>query len=186
MESYTQLTLEQRYQIQILFQQKKKQIEIADFIKVHKSTVSREINRNRSLLGAYIAIEAHKTCSDRCKRDPYKMKSELKEQVLDCLKERYSPEQISGVLAQRAGSKQISHETIYKYIYSGKDPDNENLTSFLRIRHRKRYCKRGSLGKRGSIPNRVGIENRPAIVEQNTEIGHWERYAAAGRYNNWR
>ena len=27
--------------------------------------------------------------------------------------------------------------------------------------------------KRGRIPHRVGIEERPAIVETNTELGHW-------------
>ena len=46
--------------------------------------------------------------------------------------------------------------------------------AFLRIRHKKRYKKRGQPEKRGSIPNRVGIEERPAIVETNTEVGHWE------------
>ncbi|TDB60867.1 IS30 family transposase [Arundinibacter roseus] len=146
------------YHIQILVQQKKKQSEIADSIKVHKSTINRELKGSRSLSGDYVAFEAHKTCSERCKRDPYKMKSELKEQVLGCLRERYSPEQISGVLARRAGSKQISHETIYRYIYANQSTDNESIMSFLRIRHRKRYSKRGSVGKRGSIPNRIGIE----------------------------
>lgn len=174
MAKYTQLTLEQRYQIQTLLQQKFKQYEIADFINVSKSTISREIKRNSSLLGNYVATEAQKSSSDRCKREPYKMKSELKEQVLTQLKERYSPEQISGVLALKAGSKQISHETIYKYIYSRKNLDTENLISYLRIRHKKKYSKRGSVDKRGTIPNRVGIANRPAVVDLNTEVGHWE------------
>ena len=44
----------------------------------------------------------------------------------------------------------------------------------------KKYNKRGSVSKRGLIPNRVGIENRPAIVETNTEIGHWEADTVIG------
>lgn len=160
------------YQIQTLLQQNLKQYEIADFVKVSKSTISREIRRNCSLSNDYIGIEAHKSCSGRCKREPYKMKGNLKEQVLAHLKARFSPEQISGVLALETGQKLVSHECIYRYIYS--DKHNDNLISFLRVRHKKKYNKRGSAGKRGLIPNRVGIENRPAIVETNTEIGHWE------------
>ena len=124
--------------------------------------------------GLYTASEAHKLRADRSQRDPYKMKSELEKQVLGLLKERYSPQQISGVLALQAGSKQISHGTIYKYIYSANRPENEVLISYLRIRHKKKYTRRGSVGKRGAIPNRVGIENRPAVVDLKTEIGHWE------------
>lgn len=48
------------------------------------------------------------------------------------------------------------------------------LYAEILIRHRKRYKKRGEASKRGQIPGRVGIEERPAIVETNTEIGHWE------------
>lgn len=44
----------------------------------------------------------------------------------------------------------------------------------MRIRHRKKYAKRGSVQRRGTIPNRIGIEHRPAIVDDNTELGHWE------------
>ncbi len=174
MANYKQLTLEQRYQIQTLLQQEYKQCEIAAFVNVSSSTISRELKRNSSLSGSYIASEAHNLRADRAQRGPYKMKSELEKQVMDLLQERYSPEQISGVLALEAGSNQISHETIYKYIYSTGTTENESLISYLRIRHKKRYTKRGSVGKRGSIPNRVGIEKRPAVVDLNTEIGHWE------------
>ena len=178
MAKYKQLPLEQRYQIQTLLQQNLKQYEIADFVKVSKSTISREIRRHCSLSNDYVGIEAHKSCSYRCKREPYKMKGNLKEQVLTHLKARFSPEQISGVLALEAGQKLVSHECIYQYIYSDKHTDN--LISFLRVRHKKKYNKRGSVSKRGLIPNRVGIENRPAIVETNTEIGHWEADTVIG------
>ncbi|WP_338873215.1 IS30 family transposase [Spirosoma sp. SC4-14] len=174
MANYKQLTLEQRYQIQTLVQQKYKQYEIASFVNVSNSTISREIKKNVSLSGDYVATEAHKLRANRCQREPYKMKSALEKQVVRFLKERYSPEQISGVLALQAGSKQISHESIYKYIYAQKESGNESLISYLRIRHKKKYGKRGNSSKRGTILNRVGIEHRPAIVESNTQVGHWE------------
>lgn len=46
MKYYTQLTQYQRYQIRILIRSGLNQTEIADMLRVHKSTISREINRN--------------------------------------------------------------------------------------------------------------------------------------------
>jgi IS30 family transposase len=45
--NYTQLTQEQRYQIYALLKMDHTQIEIAKVIGVHKSTISRELRRNR-------------------------------------------------------------------------------------------------------------------------------------------
>jgi IS30 family transposase len=109
-----------------------------------------------------------------CKRTLYKMKGALKDTVLSRLRDRYSPEQISGTLALEAGCDLISHETIYSYIYNSKNVGHEPLLQYLRVRYRKKYKKRGQDQKRGSIPNRVGIAERPAVVETNTELGHWE------------
>jgi IS30 family transposase len=174
MAKYKQLTLEQRYQIQCLRQQKINQRQIASRIGVCPSTVSRELSRNRSGSMEYNAQVAYARKKECCKRARYKMNGVLKDTVVLRLRDRYSPEQISGILALESGSSLISHETIYQYIYNSKNTDHESLSQYLRIRHKKRYKKRGEAQKRGSIPNRVGIEKRPAIVDDNTEIGHWE------------
>jgi len=47
MRSYQQLTQEQRYQIYALKENGHMQCEVADAIGVHKSTISRELHRNR-------------------------------------------------------------------------------------------------------------------------------------------
>ena len=49
MRHYTQLTEPQRYQIYALMKASHKQIEIAALTGVHKSTISRELSRNRGL-----------------------------------------------------------------------------------------------------------------------------------------
>ncbi|WP_020605070.1 IS30 family transposase, partial [Spirosoma spitsbergense] len=41
--------------------------------------------------------------------------------------------------------------------------------------------KRGQPIRRELIPNRVSIEQRPAIVETNTELGHWEADTVIGK-----
>ncbi len=43
------------------------------------------------------------------------------------------------------------------------------------------YKKRGKPQKRQLIPNRVSIEERPAIVQTNTELGHWEADTVIGK-----
>ena len=64
--------------------------------------------------------------------------------------------------------------------------DHEVLTGYLRIRHgigrpAQYYKKRGKPAKRELIPNRVSIDHRPAIVETNTELGHWEADTVIGK-----
>ena len=51
MRDYTQLTQEERYQIAALLQAGRQHREIAAVLKRHKSTISREVRRNRGLRG---------------------------------------------------------------------------------------------------------------------------------------
>ena len=51
MRTYTQLTQDQRYQIEALFKAKLNQTEIAEILGVDKSTISRELKRNKGLRG---------------------------------------------------------------------------------------------------------------------------------------
>jgi IS30 family transposase len=176
MAHYAQLTLSQRYQIQALHQQQLLQKDIASQVGVSAATISRELTRNRlaDSTQPYQAQTAQQYTKHRRQRQAYKFKDTLKKEVLKRLRERFSPEQISGVLTLETGEKCISHETIYHYCYTHNDTDGQPLTRFLRIRHKKRYKKRGTPQKRGAIPHRVGIEERPAIVQTNTQLGHWE------------
>ena len=58
MRGYTQLTREQRYQIQALLKTGQNRTIIATVLGVHKSTISRELRRNRGLRG-YRPHQAH-------------------------------------------------------------------------------------------------------------------------------
>jgi len=66
MPKYKQLTLIQRYQIEAFYKAGFTQEEIAMEIKVHKSTISRELRRNRSKRG-YRPEHAHKQAQLRKK-----------------------------------------------------------------------------------------------------------------------
>ena len=64
MRTYTQLTREQRYQLSALLKMGHSQTEIAEVIGMHKSTISREIRRNRGQRG-YRPKQAHYMAKER-------------------------------------------------------------------------------------------------------------------------
>ena len=64
MSTYTQLTRAQRYRISALMKAGHTQRETADTVGVHKSTITRELHRNRGNKG-YRPRQAHKLASER-------------------------------------------------------------------------------------------------------------------------
>lgn len=189
MDTYKRLTLQQRYLIETLYKQRKTQQHIAQQVGANQSTVSRELAsyKKQQPRPPYNAQQAQQRAATAKKRTPYKLKGHLLNAVLIRLRDRLSPEQICGELQRVATKKRLHHETIYRYIYRQQQLDedqvagHESLIQYLRIRHRAHYKKRGKPAKRQLIPNRVSIEHRPAIVETNTEVGHWEADTVIGK-----
>ena len=66
MQRYTQLTSEQRYQIYALLKTEHTQTGIAGIVGVHKSTISRELKRNKGGRG-YRPKQAHNKALERRK-----------------------------------------------------------------------------------------------------------------------
>ena len=64
MRTYTQLTRGKRYQIRVLLKAGFSQTEMAFYLKVHKSTISREIRRNIGDKG-YRPRQAHEKAMTR-------------------------------------------------------------------------------------------------------------------------
>jgi len=168
--NYTQLTQEQRYQIYALLKMDHNQTEIASVVGVHKSTVSRELRRNRGQRG-YRPKQAHQLALIRRKKARPQISKETWMWIEGFLRQDWSPEQIACWLKQYTGV-QISHERIYQYILADKRAGG-NLYTHLRCqkKRRKRY---GSYDRRGQLPDRVSIDQRPAIVEQRERLGDWE------------
>ncbi len=99
MRTYKQLTQEQRYFIYQLNKIDFNQAEIASKIGVHKSTVSREIQRNTGGNG-YRPQQAHNKATDRRLQPAKAMK--MNQRVVGLIEEKlssqWSPEQVSGWL----------------------------------------------------------------------------------------
>lgn len=92
--------------------------------------------------------------------------------VRDLLRERLSPEQISGRL-RRDRLLYVSHETIYRYIWADKRAGG-HLYEDLRQRTRKRRKRYGTTERRGRVSTKRHISERPESVEGRQEPGHWE------------
>ncbi len=113
MRIYTQLTREQRYQIYALLKAGHDQTLVAHHIGVHKSTVSREVRRNRGLRG-YRPKQAHEFAVGR-RHGPNRRIGPTTWFIVERLiRQDWSPEQVSGWLMENCGL-QISHEWIYQY-----------------------------------------------------------------------
>src|SRR5437773_888199 len=92
MRTYHQLTQEQRYQIYALKKTGHSGSEIADVMDVHKSTVSRELRRNRGGRG-YRPQPAQKLAMERRPKAVPRIAAETWRVVEKLLRQDWSPEQ---------------------------------------------------------------------------------------------
>lgn len=175
-KQYKQLNQEERDQIYLLLRRGKRQLEIALALKRDKSTISRELDKNKHRkFNEYLPDTAQRKSSKKKTKgrkqryvDKY---PEVKDYVLAKLRLGWSPEQISGRMPRNIGHY-LNQESIYQYIYSlpGR---KQNLKQYLRRAHRIRHRKKGRKHQKGKIPNRVDIALRPKEVDRLT-FGHWE------------
>ena len=136
MSHYTQLTQDQRYQIYAMERAGFLQVEIAEEVGVHKSTVSRELRRNRGLRG-YRPKQAHQLAVSRRDKSISRIKESHWSEVDRLLKQYWSPEQISRRLYEEQGYR-ISHEWIYQHVYQDKRCGGE-LYRYLRCQKQRAY-----------------------------------------------
>lgn len=183
---YKHLAYEQRYAISQLLKRGRDNItEIAATIGVHKSTVSREIRRNRDGRGHHRYNEdlAQRKADKRMKDRPHSIKftEEMKSAVRRLItEEQYSPEQIHGRLTLE-GKPIVCHETIYQWIWACKKRGDREMADNLR-HHGRHYAKRGNKNKsRGQIAERVDISQRPAEVAAKKRFGDFEIDTMIGR-----
>lgn len=169
--SYRQLTRAQRYQIYILLKAGHNQTEIAALVTCHKSTISRELRRNRGQKGYRDQQADYLARSRRWQSHRARISRQTWEWVELLLRQQWSPEQIAGRLKLEQ-QPTVSHQWIYRYIYNDKQRGGR-LYRHLRSqkKQRKRY---GGHARQAQIPNRISIDQRPAIVARKSRIGDWE------------
>jgi IS30 family transposase len=172
--SYRQITAAERYTLALLRQQGLRPAAMARVLGRHRSTVGRELRRNRTAHdGAYrpqVADWYARGRRSRSRRNR-RLGPGAWRLVTERLQQRWSPEQIAGRL-RREGRLQISHETIYRYVWADKRLGG-TLYTHLRgapKRRRKRY---GAYDSRGRLAGKRPISARPHAAEARTRVGHW-------------
>ena len=175
MRSYSHLSDDEREQIGLLKALGHSIAAIAQAIGRPKSTISRELSRNRLPSGRYSPLHAAGAYQLRRRREAMiERDRDLRTFVLDRLAEGWTPEQISGWL--KGGNERrlraVACETIYAFIYRAAQKAMQ-LWRYLTRRHKRRRPRR-SRPSRDTIKDRVSIHERPENVDARAEVGHWE------------
>jgi IS30 family transposase len=121
-KGYHHLTRDQRCQLYALKGSGESIGEIAVKLGVDRSTLYRELARNRGLKG-YRFQQADEMACERKNSvagNGRKMTDEMISVIEGKLKLQWSPEQVSGWLRKNRGNVSVSHETIYKHIWKNK------------------------------------------------------------------
>ena len=202
---YKHLNFEERVLIQMSLEKGCTIRAIALSLDRSASSVSRELARNYwcnpqaqafrlgtpALAGGYRAVLAQQRARvvRSIGRKPPLLASDgfLWAQVQKLLKQRYSPEQIAGILPRMYPddlSMRVSHETIYTALYAMPRGElrTELLATLRQARKARRPRARGE-DRRGEIPNMVSIHQRPPEVDDRVIPGHWEGDLIKGRGN---
>ncbi len=166
--NYRRVNYEKRCQIQAYLETKISISEISLRLKVHRSTIYRELKRHTTGSQTYRAEKAQlmsKTAFKRCRRSRIFFDREKVRLIEAELSRGLSPDQIANRF------RVCSHQTIYSEIKKHR----HDLKALLR-----KFKKHGRRGRPAVRTKALGawftsIQARPISVERREEFGHWER-----------
>lgn len=176
MASYCHFTQEERIILSALRRRDLTQKEIARELKKDQSSISRELNKNKTSDNIYHAGYAKKQAAKR-KEEAVQLRRRiendgwLKKYIVKQLKKYWSPEQIAGRAKLDYGII-VCHETIYRYIYNQRP----RLKKYLRCKkgkYRRRYGTKIREKQREEAKKRR-IDKRPEIADRRLRLGDWE------------
>jgi transposase, IS30 family len=153
--------------------------QIAERLNRDRTTIYREIRRNRNDDGDYHALMAHARAAQKAKRPKaFKLEDhDLCKAIENWMDDGWSPRLIAEVLARDHPDDRlarVSHETIYQCLYvQGRGQLRADLNKCLSTKRAARKP-RGSTERRGKFSDVITISQRPAVVDDRAVPGHWE------------
>ena len=174
------LSQEERTTMMRLLDRGAGQAEVARAIGRHRSTISRELKRNRNADGDYHASMAHARAAQRaCRPKRFKLAEHpMLDQITDWLEQGWSPKLISSWLSHTYPGdrlRQVSHETVYQCLYvQTRGGLRADLWKQLSTRRAARKP-RNRVERRGKpYTEAFTIAQRPPDVDDRAVPGHWE------------
>lgn len=172
MKTYTHLNLAERAQVEILKAKGYSLRDIGNVLGRNSGTICRELKRK--VYGQYVAQKAHHKAYVKRKYSKYqgmKIREDMKleQYVTKYLKHGWSPEQISGRIADECLLPPVSHTTIYSWLRS---IHGRKLEAELRKLKKKRQKK--GRKKVIQLEGRIFIDERSKSVNAREYFGDWE------------
>lgn len=168
---YTQLSMKDRCRFGQFLKMGLKIPEIAERLKRHRSTLYRELARNKHQEDYSPGMADRNSRVRRIRPSKIQRYATLRVYVVNHLKQGWSPEQIAGRLKRKKSKYSLCHETIYQYVYK---KNNKQLYHYLAYKKPKRYLKRTRKSQVCRFGNRRIITERPQYIDQRVRAGHWE------------
>lgn len=170
---YTQLTIAERQVIRQLRAQNRRMREIADILKWPRSTIYREVRRNKNAGDQYYEVHAQTLLRKRRldARTRFRIIDNdltLEAYVEKLLRFGLSPEQIAGYMRRSHHERTMSYRTMCRWIRRAWVARK----TLLRFRGKPRalYGSR----KNAWDPNKRHISERPRSVQKRDRVGDWE------------
>lgn len=197
MNTHNKITAQERDQLAGYLSAGVSKSECARRLNRPRRSILREVKRNSSWVNyingdrvfVYVAIAAQ-VKADKRQQNSAHNKQPLKNPdvyayVTSRLRKGWSPEEISGRLRKVDHPNdphwQISHETIYAWIYAQSKNDNGLYWyEYLRRKQKKRKKKSGRAVQKSHVPDRVSIHERSEAANNRAEFGHWEGDSVEG------
>ena len=189
-KKHRRLSLKERVIIQTLLKEEKSKSYIANKLGRSRSTIGREVNKFVTQPGELYDADLAHWCAkedylNKRNLDKISTYKSLKFFVYKGLLLNWTPEQISGRLKELYPNNpimSISHEAIYKHIYTRPQASlNKKLIKLLVRKKTRRRPHKKRRGGGSKIINQVSIDNRPKHIENRLEIGHWEGDLVIGK-----
>ena len=173
-----QLSLEERRKIETWRASKVSVDGIAEHLGRNRSTVFRELRRTHfkdaempKVVGYFGVVASMKALSRRQKDRKLMRHPELRELIIERIKDGWTPEQITGRLIYEKAPVRVCQEAIYRFVYSPEGM-KEDLWWYLPEHRRKRRPRKGRAPKNPKIHPDLRISNRPEIIGDRVQFGH--------------
>ena len=172
-QRYNHLTLEERCRLRGMMEMGLSKSEIARRLGRHRSTIQRELERNRCADGYRPDSAGRRAWARKLRGSKIARTTRQRAHVEDRLAMGWSPEQIAGRMELDGSEHRVSAESIYRHAYSpvGRQA---GLPRLLAQRKPKRGRRRRNGRREPAIPNRTPIHQRPTKAHLRSQFGHWE------------